>query len=470
MTDDANDEARYPTLSPEGRRMLQFLREHPHAPLYRNQSGNRLRPADIAEYRAFERTILASAPQWTPNEPPPFARAAAASCYQAVPFFRRRGALPRTFQEIEPTKRSDLSRDIAQFVPDHAPLERLINFSTSGLTGEPLLLPSHPVVAAKYLALLKKALHLKGLELRHGRGQVGVVLVGYQQPCFTYVSVTPMMEESGLAKINLHPSDWRRPEDPALYLDALNTELYTGDPIGFAALAKLPLTTRPKALISTSMTLLDAHRRSPEEHFGCPVLDVYSMNEAGTIAVAHGAGHVLLQPGLYIEILGPDGETLPAGARGEITLTGGFNPYLPLLRYRTGDYAALESVRGSVTLVGLEGRPPVMYQNSAGAWFNNINITHKLKEFPLSQFTLRQRADRSVLLQVREREIPPTNLERALVSLFGAGISVTIESGIAFPDKVVQFTSELSQSWTEGDANARSASAIRASSDPVNGT
>src|SRR4030095_6178369 len=98
----------------------------------------------------------------------------------------------------------DLSRDIAQFVPDSVPIDRLINFRTSGTTGHPLLLASHPVVAANSLAFHKRALRRFGIELRHGRGQVGVVLVAFQRQCFTYVSVTPAMDESGLVKLHLH--------------------------------------------------------------------------------------------------------------------------------------------------------------------------------------------------------------------------------------------------------------------------
>ena len=111
------------------------------------------------------------------------------------------------------------------------------------------------VVAANYLTFQKRALRRFGIELRNGRGKVGVVLIGNQRKCFTYVSVTPSMDESGLAKINLHPADWRDPDDRAKYLDALNPELITGDPLSFAALAKLPVRTQPRALISTSMML-----------------------------------------------------------------------------------------------------------------------------------------------------------------------------------------------------------------------
>src|SRR5262249_39647597 len=272
------------------------------------------------------------------------------------------------------------------------PLDRFINFRTSGTTGHPLLLPSHPVVAANYLALHKRALRRFGIELRHGQGQIGVVLVGFQRKCFTYVSVTPSMNESGLVKINLHPAGWRDPGDRAKYLDALAPEIYTGDPIAFAELATLPLQTRPRALLSTSMALLPAMRERLEARFHCPVLDLYSLNEAGPVAVADTAagGHVLLQHRLYVEILDPDGRPLPCGQRGEVTLTGGFNFCLPLLRYRTGDCAAWDWRGTEVVLVGLEGRPPIRFRTMRGEWLNNIEVTHALQRFALAQFTLHQ--------------------------------------------------------------------------------
>ena len=52
-----SDLERYPTLTEHGRRMLQRLREHPCAPMFRNESGNRLTPDDVATVRAFEREV-----------------------------------------------------------------------------------------------------------------------------------------------------------------------------------------------------------------------------------------------------------------------------------------------------------------------------------------------------------------------------------------------------------------------------
>jgi phenylacetate-CoA ligase len=446
--DTITDAHRYPTLTEEGRRMLEFLREHPHAPIFRNESGNRLTAADLARVREFEPEAQSAEVRWRPGELPPWIGDFVEHCLSDVPFYRRYGSMPADFHDLPTISRAALSCDIAQFVPDSAPIHRLINFRTSGTTGHPLLLPSHPVVAASYLAFHQRALRRFGIELRHGRGQVGVVLVGFQRKCFTYVSVTPAMDESGLAKINLHPADWRDPEDRAKYLDALAPEVYTGDPITLAELAKLPLQTRPRTILSTSMTLLSALRRQLEERFGCPVLDLYSMNEAGPIAVADAAagGHVLLQHRLYVEILNAADRSLPPGERGEVTLTGGFNFCLPLLRYRTGDYAALGFNGTEPVLVGLEGRPPVRLRNMRGEWLNNIEVTHVLQRFAIPQFTLHQDREGALLLRLTGAGHREEQIRGTLLELFGAGQRLALERVPLFEGKVVQYTSDLGNS------------------------
>jgi phenylacetate-CoA ligase len=439
------DADRYPTLTEDGRRMLQFLREHPHAPIFRNESGNRLTADDVAQVREFEREALASEVGWPQGELPSWLNGFVEHCFSDVPFYRRYGSPSSLFHELPTISRADLSRDIAQFVPDSAPIDRLINFRTSGTTGHPLLIASHPVVSASYLALHKRALRRFGIELKHGRGQVGVALIGFQQKCFTYVSVTPSMNESGLAKINLHPADWRNSDDRAEYLDALAPEVYTGDPLAFDVLMNLPLRTKPRALISTSMTLLPTMRQRLENHFKCPALDIYSMNEAGPVAVADAAagGHLLLQARLYVEILDAAGKPLPSGQRGEVTLTGGFNPYLPLLRYRTGDHAALHFNGTEPVLIGLEGRPPVWFRSMKGEWFNNIEVTHALRPFAIPQYTLRQDRDGGLLLQFSGANHNESQIRNAVMELFGPGQRLTLESVASFDGKVVQYLSDL---------------------------
>jgi phenylacetate-CoA ligase len=194
------------------------------------------------------------------------------------------------------------------------------------------------------------------------------------------------------------------------------------------------------------MALAAGLRHALETRFGCPVLDLYSMNEAGPVAVydPRCGGHVLLQPGLYVELLDAHGRPVPAGARGEITLTGGFNHCLPLLRYRTGDHASLQHVGHEPVLVQLEGRPPVSFRTTRHAFINNIDVTHALARFDLAQHTVHQRRSGELQLRCADRRVDEPGILAALRGLFGADQAITIETGCVFEGKVVQYTSELS--------------------------
>ncbi len=439
------DADRYPTLTPDGEAMLKRLREHSSAPRFRNESGNRLTVDDIVKVRAFEAEV-AKAKLAPLGKKPEWLDAFVDRAWAQVPACRRRGERSRCFEDIPTMSRADLGRDCPSFVPDDVGIERLINFRTSGTTGNPILLPSLPTVAASYLAFHKRALRRFGIELRHGRGQVGVILIGFQRKCFTYVSVTPTMDESGLAKINLHPDDWRSREDRARYLEDMGAEVIAGDPISFAELLEVAPCIRPRVLLSTSMALLPGMRKRLEDAFQCVVVDLYSMNEAGPIAAFDPKvnGHVLLQHRMHVEILA-DGKVVAPGERGEVTITGGFNPCLPLLRYRTGDYASLaQTADGEPMLVGLQGRPPARFRAVSGEWLNNIEVTHALQEFALSQFTLHQHANG--VLEFRSAGGSAAQLRARLESLFGPG-TVRVDVSAAFEDKVVQYTTDLAEAF-----------------------
>src|SRR5260370_36920 len=171
------------------------------------------------------------------------------------------------------------------------------------------------------------------------------------------------------------------------------------------------------------------------------------MNEAGPIGVADptAGGHALLQHCMYIEILDSKGQALPPGERGEVTLTGGFNFCLPLLRYRTGDYAALRFQGSEPVLVGLEGRPPVRFRTMSGEWLNNIEVTHALQRFAIPQFTLHQHGAGGLRLRLIGSGIDEIQLRTALLDLFGPGQRLVIEKVPSFTGKLVQYTSSLAE-------------------------
>ncbi len=451
MTDGLTQAERYPWLNDDSRRLLEWLHEHPAAPRFNHTCGDRLTAAGLERVRQFELELNTAATGWQPGQPPAWLAEFVAFCFREVPFYRHYGNAPAAIGDVPTCARADLSRAPWHFVPDTLPVDDLIVYNTSGTTGHPLDILSHPETASKYLPLLKAALRMHGVTLEGGRspatGQLGVALLlaCFQQRTYTYASVSAFLGGAGFAKINLAPTDWRAPDDRTSYIDACQPEVFTGDPLAFAELARLPLQHRPKALISTAMQLLPGLRQELEARFGCPVIDLYAMNEAGPIAAATPAGHALLQTRLYVEVLDDEGQPCPSGERGEITLTGGFNPFIPLLRYRTGDYAGLAFAGSQPLLVGLEGRPPVVYRGAAGQSINNIDVTGALKSFALPCYQLHQSAGGALKLSVPGAGGEPAALRAALLGLFGPGQTleiVAVESLGGPGDKVIQYTRE----------------------------
>lgn len=183
-----------------------------------------------------------------------------------------------------------------------------------------------------------------------------------------------------------------------------------------------------------------------EKHFNCPVIDIYSMNEAGPVAVAEGNGYALLHHRVYIEILRPDGTPCLPDEHGEIVISGGFNPFLPLLRYRTGDQASLHFRGQQPILVNLEGRPPVIFLGVGGHSINNIDISNALKPYALVQYSVHQFADHKLLLRIRGPLTNEAGIRETLLSIFGNGQQLNIEKLDQIPTtngKMIQYTSEI---------------------------
>lgn len=437
------DDQRFPLIPEERRGLLTRLRQHERAPRWNMASGDRLTEEHLAAVVAWGEAARQGPPRWEPGGAPPWVDPLVARLTQTVPFYRARGGAH--LSEVPSFRRADLAREPWSFVPDGQPLDALLVYPTSGSTGPAFDVYSHPVAASVYLAFVAAVLADLGVPLVGGPDRVSVAAVHHQRGTYTYPSLMSYLGGAGFVKLNLHPDEWSAPGDARALLDELDPEIYTGDPLAFDALAALPLRRRPKALISSAMTLLPGMRARLEARFGCPVIDLYSLTEARLIAADTGQGLRMRAPDLFVEILHPErDEALPEGARGEITVSGGCNPLLPLLRYRTGDFARLEHRADGVYLADLEGRAPVALLSAAGALVNTIDASRALAPFALPQFQLSQAADLGLTLAVRGEADPPL-LRAALVELFGElPITVTaLHEGPGAGGKVLQYRSEV---------------------------
>ena len=443
MSDFLSDEERFPLMDDSGRQMLLWLREHPQAPRWNYSTGDRLTSARLADVRAFEVELNSARTLWKPGVFPPWLPHFVERCLSDVPLYRRRSRAGTDFARIPTVDRADIAREPWSFVPDSALLEGMIVYVTSGATGRPMAVLSHPTATAKYLPLLKKALARFGVDLEPDPGKVSLLNICAQRSTAVIAAISAYLRQTGVAKVNLHAEDWNDPEDAVRFLDSCDAPVYLGDPISFAELAKLPVATRPKALLSTGMALVPGLKLDLETRFDCPVINYYSLTESGPVAFETDHGFEILPHDLYVEVVDSGGHPLTLGQRGEIALTGGRNPFLPLLRYRTGDYAALESRDGVPVLVNLEGRAPVLFRAADGRAINNVDVSHALAPFSLPQFNLHQDSDGSLTLRIRGEGHPGTAIAETLRLLFGAEQPLDIEQlpdPAAWPDKVLPYT------------------------------
>ena len=128
----------------------------------------------------------------------------------------------------------------------------------------------------------------------------------------------------------------------------------------------------PKFIISHSELLTDPTRRYIQSVFNCPVFNEYSSFEMHFIAsecTDHGM-HIHMD-GNVVEII-KDGERAAPGETGEIVITNLHNRAMPFIRYRTGDFGAIDEDtctcgRGLPLLKMIEGREDEFITLPSGA-------------------------------------------------------------------------------------------------------
>lgn len=428
------DEERWPLMTKGAEAMLSRLRTHPSAPRYNHACGDRLSATARDNLVAYRSQLAAGRPS------PDWIMPLVARVYATVPRYQGK-RVPATLADVPTTDRHDLLSHAEAHVPVDADLSELIVYRTSGSRGPAATVPMTPEFCALDLPVTQYLLSSLGVPLRGGTSRVSLVNVYDQPVAYQFASVSSYLDGAGVAKVNLHESGWRTPADRVAFLDACAPELYTGNPISLATLAELPLTARPSAILSGAMALGSGLRTRLEERFDCPVIDLYGITEASLIAWRPDDGpHRLLPRKLHVEILTPSGTPCPPGKRGEITVTCGENPLLPLLRYRTGDHATLSEVDGEPVLVGLEGRDPVRYRTASGTWVNSIELTHVLSPLGLAAWQLTQSADGVVTVEVHG---PTAGVEQAIRGLLGQVPIAVRERNLARDAKPQRYSSDV---------------------------
>ncbi len=444
---------RVPLVKPEWLELYRFMGEHPHAPYWNTQCGDRLYPEDLESVRNYA-LALETRPVYGKIPPASIIEWCRALAPRSAFFKQRLDGIniDKNWHEIRPMTRMEMQSKLEYIVPSDADLSRLVINPTSGTTGHPIPAPNHPAAVGCYDPLIQYALRMNGLRESCSGRRVAAIQICAQNKTITYHTVHSYMDGAGFAKVNLR--DWLG-KSPSLYMNAMQPVFLSGDPYAFIEYINAGIDYRPHAILSTALTLEPAVRQKLGDYFRCPVTDMYSLNETGPVAYSCPDDprkfHVLPHD-IFVEILDESGAPLPAGEQGNIAVTGGRNPYLPLLRYVTGDRASMDYGRCSCgetspSLVQLDGRSMVIFKRRDGKSVNSIDISGIIRSFPVYFFRFIQRADYSCELGLcaggeftaSARKLMNAKLE----DCFGSGIDIKIDPSLDAGVKFVPFVCEV---------------------------
>jgi len=128
-----------------------------------------------------------------------------------------------------------------------------------------------------------------------------------------------------------------------------------------------------------------------------------------------------------------------------VTVDG--NPFLPLLRYRTGDTGVLGWDGGRRTITDLEGRASGVFGSADGRAVPSVDLTQQLQHHSAFAWSLHQQADGRVAARVFGGD--PAGLEAGLRATLGdvVALETVAEAGELGSGKPRQFASDLPDSW-----------------------
>lgn len=197
---------------------------------------------------------------------------------------------------------------------------------------------------------------------------------------------------------------------------------------------------RPKAILSTSMMLLDHERKVIEDVFEAQVYDRYGCEEVGLIASEcemHHGMHLNIEH-LYIEFVKDDGSYAGSGESGKIVLTDLMNRAMPLIRYQVEDigipvHRDCRCGRGLPLMEKVAGRTADFLVKKDGGKIAGISLIEntltKMKGIEQMQI-IQESLDHITLKIVSGTDFDEDSsvaLKRYFTDLFGAGTVVEMQ-------------------------------------------
>lgn len=200
---------------------------------------------------------------------------------------------------------------------------------------------------------------------------------------------------------------------------------------------------KPRGIISSSMMLMPHERATIERVMRTKVTDRYGCEEVSLIACQcerHDGMHLNIDH-LFIELLGPQGQTVAPGQPGSVVVTDLINHAMPFLRYRVEDVAVASNRvcacgRGLPLLESVTGRVADFLVLHDGARVAGVSlIENTLTRIPgIGQMQIVQESrDKLTLRLVRSDSFTASTeaqLSEYFADLFRATVAIEFVSAI----------------------------------------
>lgn len=383
--------------------------ESPFAPKWNVQLGDKIQGTDFKFVKRFERKLIRSKSHPFFESRPDYSYIRQIK-YSSPFYFEKLKEFhsESDFYSLSTTDRNDLGKYIHKIIPTEISLDPMVINPTSGTTGTPILAPNHPRAIGCYVPLIEFSVMKHGVKLKKSPEETIAIQLCNQKETIVYATSHSLSRGAKFAKINLDDSSWRNPSDKQMFIEEMKPQILTGDPYSFESALKMGINYSPKAIHSTALELTNSLRDRLRAHFQCPVINFYSLNETGPIAYSCPIDQEwmhLLPHDLFVEIINPS-NTKDSNGYGEITVTGGRNPYLPLIRYKTGDFGKLKFDTCPCgdpfpKLKLLSGRKPVYFTSTIGETVNPIDLARILRSFTeIFQFQVIQKDKNSFTINL----------------------------------------------------------------------
>ena len=303
---------------------------------------------------------------------------------------------------------------LSQTVAGNVAVERLLDRSTSGSTGERMIVRRTWFEERLLNAFRWRALSMSGHRLRDR-----LAGIGFRAAVDRRDNQLPMRlaQRAGFLRTRLFDGL----SDPHLAeaVAAFDPHTVAGMTSALARLADAVATgecrLRPR-LVFTGGELLTPPLRARVAALGAPMRDFYGCNETNLIAwqCPNGAeAYHVCDDALIVEVLGPDGREVAEGEEGDVVVTSLFSYAMPFIRYRVGDTAVRGPSRcacgaGFSTLLAVRGRTIDCFDLGDARVLHPWEILNAIRPHMqwIRQFQMVQRDRRRIELRVVANGVP----------------------------------------------------------------